>query len=539
MPYKQLFFRSEAREKIVRGAAALADAVRVTLGPKSKCVLIGKKWGRPIVCNDGVTIAKEVELKDPEENLGSQMLREAAERTGDVVGDGTTTSTILAFSILAEGSRNIAAGASAVDLKRGVDAGVRAAIEAVHAISRPVESRKERAQVATIAAHNDSAIGEVVAEAMERVGPEGAISVEEAKGTETALEVVEGMQFDRGFLSPYFITDPQKMEAILDDPLILLYERKISNLKDLLPLLELIVKTHQSLLIIAEDLDQDALATLVVNRIRGALSCVAVKAPGFGDRRKAMMQDMAILTGGRFIAEELGLKLENIPIENLGKAKRVIVDKDNTLIVGGGGSKEAIQGRADEIRKLIAETTSDYDREKLQERLAKLTGGVAVIRVGAPSEAEMKSRKEAFDDAISATKAAMAEGIVPGGGLALLRAIPAVEKEASRYTGDQHTGVMILKKALETPARQIAENSAADPGVVVERMRSGTGNYGFDAGRSEYVDLAEAGIIDPTKVVRVALENAASVAGTLLLAEATMTEAEEPKAERQSPLEAA
>jgi chaperonin GroEL len=539
MPYKQLLFRSEAREKIVRGAGALADAVRVTLGPKSKCVLIGKKWGRPIVCNDGVTIAKEMEMKDPEENLGSQMLREAAERTGDVVGDGTTTSTILAFSILAEGARNIAAGASAVDLKRGVDAGVRAAIEAVRAISRPVESRKERAQVATIAAHNDSAIGEVVAEAMERVGPEGAISVEEAKGTETALEVVEGMQFDRGFLSPYFITDPQKMEAILDDPLILLYERKISNLKDLLPLLELIVKMHQSLLIIAEDLDQDALATLVVNKIRGALSCVAVKAPGFGDRRKAMMQDIAILTGGRFIAEELGLKLENVGVENLGKAKRVIVDKDNTTIVGGGGSKEAIQGRADEIRKLIAETTSDYDREKLQERLAKLTGGVAVIRVGAPSEAEMKSRKEAFDDAISATKAAMAEGIVPGGGLALLRAIPAVEKEASRWAGDQHTGVMILKKALEGPARQIAENSAADPGVVVDRMRSGTGNYGFDAGRSEYVDLAEAGIIDPTKVVRVALENAASVAGTLLLAEATMTEAEEPKAERQAPLEAA
>jgi chaperonin GroEL len=539
MPYKQLFFRSEAREKIVRGAAALADAVRVTLGPKSKCVLIGKKWGRPIVCNDGVTIAKEMEMKDPEENLGSQMLREAAERTGDVVGDGTTTSTILAFSILAEGARNIAAGASAVDLKRGVDAGVLAAIETLRAISRPVESRKERAQVATIAAHNDSAIGEVVAEAMERVGPEGAISVEEAKGTETALEVVEGMQFDRGFLSPYFITDPQKMEAILDDPLILLYERKISNLKDLLPLLELIVKMHQSLLIIAEDLDQDALATLVVNKIRGALSCVAVKAPGFGDRRKAIMQDMAILTGGRFIAEELGLKLESVGVENLGKAKRVIVDKDNTTIVGGGGSKEAIQGRADEIRKLIADTTSDYDREKLQERLAKLTGGVAVIRVGAPSEAEMKSRKEAFDDAISATKAAMAEGIVPGGGLALLRAIPAVEKEASRYTGDQHTGVMILKKALEGPARQIAENSAADPGVVVERMRSGTGNYGFDAGRSEYVDLAEAGIIDPTKVVRVALENAASVAGTLLLAEATMTEAEEPKAERQAPLEAA
>jgi chaperonin GroEL len=539
MPYKQLFFRSEAREKIVRGAAALADAVRVTLGPKSKCVLIGKKWGRPLVCNDGVTIAKEIEIKDPEENLGAQMLREAAERTGDVVGDGTTTSTILAYSILAEGVRNVAAGASAIDLKRGVDAAVRVAIEALHAMSRPVESKKERAQVATISAHNDSTIGELVAEAMEKVGPEGATSVEEAKGMETTLEVVEGMQFDRGFLSPYFITDPQKMQAVLDDPLILLYEKKITNIKDLLPLLELIVKMHQPLVIIAEDVEQDALATLVVNRIRGALACVAVKAPGFGDRRKAMMQDIGILTGGQFIAEELGLKLENVGIESLGKAKRVVVDKDNTTIVGGGGDAEAIKGRAAELRALIAETTSDYDREKLQERLAKLTGGVAVIRVGAPSEAELKSRKEAFDDAISATKAAMAEGIVPGGGLALLKAIPAIEKEAARFTGDQHTGMLILKKALETPVRQIAENSSADAGVVVDRMRSATGNYGFDASCGEYVDLIQAGIIDPTKVVRVALENAASVAGTLLLAEATMTEVEEQKPERPPALDAA
>jgi chaperonin GroEL len=539
MSYKQLFFRGEAREKIIRGAAALADAVRVTLGPKSKCVLIGKKWGRPIVCNDGVTIAKEIEIKDAEENLGAQMMREAAERTGDVVGDGTTTATILAYSMLTEGARNVAAGASAVDLKRGIDLGVRAVVEALRAISRPVESKKECAQVATISAHNDSNIGELVADAMEKVGPEGATSVEEAKGMETTLEVVEGMQFDRGFLSPYFITDPQKMEAVLDDPLILLHERKISNLKDLLPLLELIVKMHQPLVIIAEDIEQDALATLVVNRLRGALPCAAVKAPGFGDRRKAMMQDMAILTGGQFIAEELGLKLENVGLESLGKAKRVIVDKDNTTIVGGAGDKEAIKGRAAEIRTLIADTTSEYDREKLQERLAKLTGGVAVIRVGAPSEAEMKSRKEAFDDAISATKAAMAEGIVPGGGLALLKAISALEKESAKHTGDLLTGVMIVRKALETPARQIAENSAADPGVVVEKMRMGTENYGFDAARCQYVDLVEAGIIDPTKVVRVALENAASVAGTLLLAEATLTEVEEPKAERQAPLEAA
>jgi chaperonin GroEL len=523
----------------MRGAAALADAVRVTLGPKSKCVLIGKKWGRPIVCNDGVTIAKEVELKDQEENLGAQMLREAAERTGDVVGDGTTTSTILAYSILYEAVRNVAAGASAIDLKRGIDSGVRAAVEALKGLSKPVESQKERAQVATIAAHNDASIGDLVAEAMERVGSEGAVSVEEAKGTETALEVVEGMQFDRGYLSPYFVTNAQKMEAVLDDPLILLCERKISNIKDLLPLLEATVNLHQPLVIIAEDVDQDALATLVVNKIRGALQCVAVKAPGFGDRRKAMMQDVAILTGGQFIAEELGLKLENITPDSLGKAKRVIVDKDNTTIIDGAGAKEAIEGRAAEIRKLMTDTTSDYDREKLQERLAKLTGGVAVIRVGAPSEAEMKSKKEALDDAISATKAAVAEGIVPGGGLALLKVIDAVEKEAEKSTGDQRTGVMLLRKALESPARQIAENSSADPGVVVERMRSGKGNWGFDAGRGEYVDLVAAGIIDPTKVVRVALENAASVAGTLLLAEATMTEVEEPKQDRQPNMEAA
>jgi len=537
MPYKQIFFRSDAREKVLRGAAALADAVRVTLGPKSKCVLIGKKWGRPLVCNDGVTIAREVVLKDADENLGAQMLREAAERTGDVVGDGTTTSTILAYAILAEGVRNIAAGASAIDLKRGIDAGVKAAVDAVRSISRPVESRKEREQVATISAHNDSTIGELVAEAMEKVGPEGATSVEEAKGMETTMEVVEGMQFDRGFLSPYFVTDSQKMEVVLENPLLLLYERKISDLKDLLPLLESTVKMQQPLVIVAEDVEQDALATLVVNRIRGALHCVAVKAPGFGDRRKAMMQDIAILTGGQFIADELGLRLENIGLESLGKAKRVIVDKDNTTIIGGGGDKKQIEGRAAEIRKMISVTTSDYDREKLQERLAKLTGGVAIIRVGAPSEAEMKSRKEAFDDAISATKAAMAEGIVPGGGLALLKSIAAVEKEAARHTGDVHTGVMILRKALEAPARQVAENSSADPGVVVDRMRTGTGNFGFDASSGEYVDLVQSGIIDPTKVVRVALENAASVAGTLLLTEATMTEIEEPKAERQPPLE--
>jgi chaperonin GroEL len=538
MPYKQILFRSEAREKIMHGAASLADAVRVTLGPKSKCVLIGKKWGNPIVCNDGVTIAKQIELKDAEENLGAQMLRQAAERTGDVVGDGTTTSTILAFTMYSEGLRNVAAGASAIDLKRGLDIGILAAVEALRAISRPVASRKERAQVATISAHNDSSIGELVTEAMERVGSEGAISVEEAKTTETALNVVEGMQFDRGYLSPYFVTDPQKLEVVLDDPFILLHEKKINSLKDLLPLLEQIVQSHRPLVVIAEEVEQDALATLVVNKLRGTLSCVAVKAPGFGDRRKAIMQDIAVLTGAFFIAEELGQKLENLSVNELGKAKRIIVNKDTTTIVGGGGEKKAIEGRIAEIRKTIEETTSDYDREKLQERLAKLTGGVAVIRVGAPSETEMKSRKEAFDDAISATKAAMAEGIVPGGGLALVRTTDAVAKEAEKYTGDLKTGILILKKALETPARQIAENSALDGGVVIERMRAGSGNLGLDAATGRYVDLMEAGIVDPTKVVRVALENAVSVAGTLLLAEATMTEVEEPKAEHMAPAEA-
>ncbi len=529
MPHKQMLFRSEAREKILRGAAALADAVRVTLGPKSKCVLIEKKWGKPLVCNDGVTIAKEVELKDPEENLGAQMIRQAAEQTGEAVGDGTSTSTILAYAIFAEGLRNVAAGASAVDLKRGLDRGLKIAVESLRAIARPVESRKERAQVATISAHNDPAIGELIADATERIGEEGVISVEESKTTETTLEVVEGMQFDRGYLSPYFITSPDKMEAVLEDPLILLCEKKINLMADLIPLLEQIAKNAQSLLIVAEEVEGEALATLVVNKIRGVLSCVAVKAPGFGDRRKAILQDMAILTGGQVISEELGLKLEKVTLADLGRAHRIVVDKDYTTIIGGGGAKEAIDGRCKELRKQIDETTSTYDREKLQERLARLAGGVAVIHVGAPSEAEMKNRKEAFDDAISATKAAVAEGIVPGGGLALLRTIEVVEREAEKAEGDERTGLLILKRALESPARQIAENSAFDGGVVVNAMRKGTGNYGFDAACGDYVDLMEAGIIDPTKVVRVALENAVSVASVLLLTEATLTEIPEQK----------
>jgi chaperonin GroEL len=539
MASKHLLFDSEAREKILNGATALADAVRVTLGPKSKCVLIGRKWGRPLVCNDGVTIAKELELKDPDENLGAQMMREAAERTGDLVGDGTTTATVIAHAILAEGIRNVAAGASGIDLKRGLDAATKIAVETIRSISKPVASRKEKAQVATISAHNEAAIGEMVAEAMERVGLEGAITVEEAKGTSTTLDVVEGMQFDRGFLSAYFVTDPQKMEAVLDEPLIFLYDRKISSVKDLLPMLELAANMHKSILLVAEDIDQDALAMLVVNKLRGALQCAAVKAPGFGDRRKAMMEDIATLTGGQFFAEELGVNLEKITLENLGHAKRVIIDKDNTTIIGGGGTSEAIAGRCADIRRQIEQSTSDYDKEKLRERLAKLSGGVAIIRVGAPSEAEMRSQKEAYDDAISATKAAVAEGIVPGGGLALLRAIDAVEREAEKYSGDFRTGFLILRRALEAPVRQIALNSAADGGVVVDRMRHGSGNMGFDAASGRYVDLIEEGIIDPTKVVRVALENAVSVAGTLLLAEATMTETQEPKTALPAETEAA
>ncbi len=531
MAAKRLLFRSKAREKVLAGASALTDAVRITLGPKSKCVLIQKKWGRPLVCNDGITIAKEVELEDPEENLGAQMIREASERTGDAVGDGTSTAALLAHAIFAEGLHNLAAGASAVDLKRGLDRGLHAAVEALKGLSRPVASRLEKAQVATISAHNDPSIGELVAEAYEKVGAEGVITVEEAKTTESALEVVEGMQFDRGFISPYFITDAEKMEVVLDDPLILLHEKKLANMKDMLPLLEQVAKAGRPLLIIAEDVEGEALATLVVNKVRGTLLSAAVKAPGFGDRRKDMLQDIAILTGGQLIAEELGLKIENLTIAEMGQAKRVLIDKDKTTIVQGGGPKAAIEGRCAELRKQIEKTTSDYDKEKLQERLAKLSGGVAVIRVGAPSEAEMKNRKEAIEDAINATKAALAEGIVPGGGLALLRLIESVRKEEANCTGDERTGLLILRRALEAPTRQIAENSTFDGGVVVDRMLGGKGSYGFDAARGEYVDLVEAGIIDPTKVVRIALENAVSVASVLLLAEATLTEKPEEKKE--------
>ncbi len=531
MAAKHLLVNSAAREKVLHGALELADAVRVTLGPKSKCVLIEKKWGRPLVCNDGVTIAREFELPDHEENLGVQVIRQAAERTGDLVGDGTTTSTLIAATIFAEGVKNIAAGASAIELKRGLECGLAAVVARLKALSRPVADHTQRVQVATIAAHNDPSIGETVAGALEKIGAEGTTTVEEAKGTETTTEVVEGMRFDRGFLSPYFITDTEKLKAVLDDPLILLYEKKIATLADLLPLLEQIAKNGRSLLVVADDIEGDALATLVVNRVRGILPCVAVRAPGFGDRRRAMLEDLAVLTGGRLIAGELGVKLANVTLEDLGQARRVVVDKDSTTIVGGGGAAAAIAARASELRTQIKETTSDYDREKLEERLAKLTGGVALIRVGAPSEAELKNRREAFDDAIAATRAAMAEGIVPGAGLTLLRAIEDVERVAQTCQDDQRTGVLILKRALETPTRQIADNSGFDAGVVVDRMRAGTGSFGFDASRGVYVDLIEAGIIDPTRVVRTALENAVSVAGILLLTEATLTDVPEPTRE--------
>ena len=534
MAHKQVLFRSAARDKILRGAMQLADAVRVTLGPRSKAVLIQKRWGSPLVCNDGVTIAKEFDLKDPDENLGAQMLRQAAEKTGEVVGDGTSTATVLAYAILADGIRNVVAGASAVDLKRGLDRGTRAAVAALRDLARPVQTRLEKAQVAAISAHNDAAIGELVADAMERVGSEGVITAEESKTTETTLDVVEGMQFDRGYLSPYFINNTERMEAVLEDPVLLLADRRISGLADFLPLLDQVAKSGRPLLVVAEDVETEALATLIVNQLRGSLKSCAVKAPGFGDRRRAMLQDIAVLTGGMVLAEELGLKLDTVRLEQLGQAKRVVVDKDTTTIIGGGGDRAAIDGRIHEIRREIDKATSDYDREKLQERLAKLAGGVAVIRVGAPAEAEMKAKKEALDDAISATKAAVEEGIVPGGGLALLRCIAAVAQEEAACEGDERTGMQILRRALEAPARQIAENSSVDGGVVVARMLEREGAWGFDAARKTYVDLLEAGIVDPAKVVRVALENAVSVASVVLLTEATMTELPEEKADHHA-----
>jgi chaperonin GroEL len=529
MIHTRLSFRSEAREKLLRGAAQLADAVRVTLGPKSKSVLIQKKWGTPAVCNDGVTIAKAITLEDPEENLAVQTLRQAAEKTNEAVGDGTSTSTLLAHAIFADGVRNVVAGASAIDIKRGLDRGLRAAVTSLRAQSRPVKQRKEKAQVATIAAHNDPDIGELVASAMEKVGGDGVITVEESKTTETTLDTVEGMQFDRGYASPYFVTDTEKMQSALEDAFVLITDRKLNRVKDLIPLLEQVAKTGKPILFIAEDIEAEALATLIVNNLRGVIRCAGVKAPGFGDRRKEMLQDIAVLTGGQVISEDLGLELENAQIEQLGRVARVIIEREHTTLVGGGGNRAAIDKRLLQIRKQIEQATSEYDKEKLQERVAKLSGGVGVIRVGAPSEAEMKARKDALDDAISATKAAVAEGIVPGGGLSLLRAAAAVEKEEAVASGDEKTGLQILRRALEAPARAIADNSAVDDGVVVARMQADSGNTGFDAAANRYVDMFEAGIVDATKVERLALENAVSVAGVLLLTEATITERGEDK----------
>ncbi|WP_019582041.1 chaperonin GroEL [Pseudomonas mandelii] len=535
MAHTKILFRAGAREKILSGATQLADAVRVTLGPKSKSVLIQNKWGNPTVCNDGVTIAKRIDLLDPEENLGAQMLRQAAERTGEAVGDGTSTSTVLAHAMLADGIRNVVAGASAIDLKRGMDRGLSLVMQSLLAQSRPVSTPKEKAQVATLSAHNDAVIGQLVADALEKVGIEGVVSVEESKTTETVVEVMEGMRLDRGYVSPYFVTDTEKMQAELDDAYLLLCDHKIGVLKDLLPLLELIAKSGQPLVLIADDIEGEALTTLVVNQIRGVLRAVAIKAPGFGDRRKEMLQDIAVLTGATVISNELGINLEQVELNQLGRAHRVVVQKDSTALIGGAGAREAIEARLQQIRVQMDNTTSDYDREKLQERLARLSGGVAVIRVGAPSEAEMKSRKDALDDAISATRAAIAEGIVPGGGLALLKAVPMIAAEEANHEGDVKTGLQILRRALEAPARFIAENSAVDAGVVIARMLAEPGNVGFDAATNCYVDMYEAGIIDPTKVVRIALENAVSVASVLLLTEATMTDIPEKESPAQPP----
>jgi chaperonin GroEL len=537
MAHSKIVFRAAAREKILSGATQLADAVRVTLGPKSKSVLMQNKWGNPTVCNDGVTIAKRIDLQDPEENLGAQMLRQAAERTGDAVGDGTSTSTVLAHAILADGIRNVVAGASAIDLKRGLDRGLLLVVESLAAQSRPVSTPKEKAQVATLSAHNDTVIGQLVADALEKVGVEGVVSVEESKTTETVVEVMEGMRFDRGYVSPYFVTDTEKMQVELDDACLLLCDHKIGVLKDLLPLLEQVAKSGQPLVLIADDIEGEALTTLVVNHIRGVLKAVAIKAPGFGDRRKDMLQDMAVLTGATVVSNELGISLEQVDLQQLGRAHRVVVSKDSTSLIGGAGTRAAIDARLQQIRGQMAATTSDYDREKLQERLARLSGGVAVIRVGAPSEAEMKARKDALDDAISATRAAITEGIVPGGGLALLKAVPLIAAEETRQEGDVRTGLQILRRALEAPARRIAENSAVDAGVVVARMLAEPGNIGFDASANTYVDMYEAGIIDPTTVVRIALENAVSVASILLLTEATITDIpeKEPPAQPSFP----
>ena len=525
---KELRFSQEARNAILKGVNILADVVKVTLGPKGRNVILEKSFGSPTVTKDGVTVAKEIELEDKFENIGAQMVKEVASKTSDTAGDGTTTATVLAQAIYREGSKVVAAGANPMDVKRGIDMAVEEVIKELKKLSKPTKDQKEISQVGKISANNDETIGNIIAEAMNKVGKEGVITVEEAKGMETTLDVVEGMQFDRGYLSPYFVTDPEKMVAVLEDVYILLNEKKISNMKDMLPILEQIAKMGKPLLILSEDVEGEALATLVVNKLRGTLKCCAVKAPGFGDRRKAMLEDIAILTGGRMISEDLGIKLENIKLNDLGRAKRITIDKDNTTIVDGAGDKDDIEARVKQIRAQIEETTSDYDREKLQERLAKIIGGVAVINVGAATETEMKEKKARVEDALNATRAAVEEGIVPGGGVAYLRCLSALDK--MKLEGDMKMGVDLVKRALEEPIRQIANNAGQEGSVVTEKVRNEKGAFGFDAAQDEYTDMIKAGIIDPTKVVRLALQNAASVASLMITTEAVVAEKPEKKA---------
>jgi len=524
---KELKFEQEARNAILRGVNILADVVKVTLGPKGRNVILEKSFGAPTVTKDGVTVAKEIELEDKFENMGAQMVKEVASKTSDTAGDGTTTATVLAQAIYREGSKVVAAGANPMDVKRGIDLAVEEIVKELKKLTKPTKDQKEISQVGKISANNDETIGNIIAEAMNKVGKEGVITVEEAKGMETTLDVVEGMQFDRGYLSPYFVTDPEKMEAVLEDVYLLLSEKKISNMKDMLPILEQIAKMGKPLLVVAEDVEGEALATLVVNKLRGTLKCCAVKAPGFGDRRKAMLEDISILTGGKVISEDLGIKLENVKLNDLGRAKRISIDKDNTTVVDGAGDKDDIEARVKQIRAQIEETTSDYDREKLQERLAKIIGGVAVINVGAATETEMKEKKARVEDALNATRAAVEEGIVPGGGVAYLRCLPALEK--LKLGGDKQIGVDLVKRALEEPIRQIANNAGQEGSVVTEKVRNEKGAFGFDAAQDEYTDLIKAGIIDPTKVVRLALQNASSVASLMITTEALVAEKPEKK----------
>jgi chaperonin GroEL len=527
MAAKEIKYGAKAREKMLRGVDILADAVKITLGPKGRNVLLERSWGSPKISKDGVTVAKEIELEDKFENIGAQMVKEVASKTSEVAGDGTTTATILAQAIYREGVKLLAAGGNPMSIKRGMEKAVGIVVEELKKMSKPTKDRKEISQVGTISANNDRTIGDIIAEAMEKVGKEGVITVEEAKVMETSLKVVEGMQFDRGYLSPYFVTDPEKMEVALEEPYILLHEKKISTMNDLLPILELVAKAGNPLVIIAEDVEGEALATLVVNKLRGTLRCAAVKAPGFGDRRKAMLEDIAILTGGRVICEDLGIKLESITLKDLGTAKRMTVDKDNTTIIDGGCDRKILEGRVKQIRAQIEETTSDYDREKLQERLAKLIGGVAVIHVGAATETEMKEKKDRVEDALNATRAAVEEGIVPGGGVAYIQALKVLEK--AQFHGEERFGANLIKRALEEPVRQIANNAGFEGAVVAQRVREGEGGFGFNAETGTYEDLMKAGIVDPTKVTRFALQNAASLAGLLMTTEAMVAEKPDKK----------